>query len=229
MLKKLIKTTDGIVELNINELILKFDNMVKKFAHECKEELSGYENNPYDFDDYYQMGLIKISEVFEKYDIDKGACFSTLLFRELNNKMVMIIRELEAEKRKPTQSNVYINDEIEGCEIINVIKGDEDTYFEREFSLEQFLSSRLTITERVLVAMAFKKDYYKSKGVYKSSLDYAMNMFSDELIDVTSISKNELADLLNISRPTLNKKINEAMEKVKELAQYYIYQTYAQI
>lgn len=227
MLTKMIKTTEGVFDLGVNDLLVKFDNMAKKFAHRCDNELSGYENNTYDFDDFYQIALIEISDMFEKYDVSRGACFSTMIFRELNHRMIMIIRELEADKRKPSQQHVYINKEVEGCEVVNVIKDKDDSYFGCDFELERFLKERLTANERVLIAMAFKKDLSKSKGVYKHSLDYAINIFSDEILDVENVSRSELAEMMHISRPTLNKRISEALDKVRELAQYYVYTTQA--
>ena len=225
MNKKLIRTNEGIFELGVEELIPMFDNIIKKFSHKCVKDLCGYEENTYDFDDYYQIGLVELMSAFEKYDHTKGATFFTHFHRELHHRIIMLIREFEAEKRKLDQPLLYINKEVEdGCEISNVIKDKDDKYFEEGGTkLEQFLKKNLTQTERVLIAVHFKKSYNKAKGLYKNSLDYTMRtLIEDENIDI-SINKSDLAKVLNISRPTLNKRINEAVEKIEELAEYYVH------
>lgn len=223
MNKKMIKTSNGIFEMGVDELLPMFDALLKKFSHKCEKDLSGYEDNSFVFEDYYQIGVVELIGAFERYDHTKGATFFTHLHRELNYKIIMMIREFEAEKRKADQPLLYINKEVEGCEVANIIKGKDDKYFnENENKLESFLKKNLTNMERLLIAVHFKKGYAKAKGLYKCSLDYAIDTFDNGEIDI-SMNKSELAEILNISRPTLNKRIDEAIEKMKELAEYYVH------
>lgn len=223
MKKKLIKTNDGIFELGVEELLPMFDNLLKKFSHKCVEDLSGFESNRNEFNDYYQIGVLELMGAFERYDHTKGATFFTHLHRELHYRLIMMIREFNAEKRKPEKPLVYIDKKVEDCEVSNIIKDKDDKYFDKkEDKLENFLSENLTKTERLLIAVYFRKKLNKSKGLYKNSLEYAIDVF-DEETNSSSISKSELADKLNISRPTLNKRMNEAVEKMKKLAERYVY------
>lgn len=219
---KSIKTTQGIFELTLEEVLANFDGMAKQFAHKCTSKLENYENNAYDYDDYYQMALMVMMELYKKYDLSKGACFSTLAHRELNNKQIMIIRELEAEKRKNTQPYLYLNKEIDGCEVANIVKSKSDDCFEDADNLESFLLRNLTTQERLFIAIMFKKEINKAKGSYKKSIEYAVSFFADDIIEIDNIGKQELAEMLDMSRPTLNKRIKETYEKVKFLASCYL-------
>lgn len=221
--KKLILTNEGLFEMGVEELLPMFDNILKKFSHKCVNSFKKYKNNTYDYDDYYQIGTLELMSAFDKYNHDKGATFFTHLHRELHHRMIMIARELEAEKRKVDQL-VYLNEEVDdGCEISNII-GKKDTYF-TEKKLETLLKENLTETERLLIAIHFKKSINKSKGIYKNSLDYTIRMMVEDntLFDESpSFNKAELAEHLGISRPTLNKRIEKAMVKIKKLAEYYV-------
>lgn len=223
-MKKLIKTNKGLFMLGVDDLIPMFDPMLKKFSHKCVTDLGVFEENPNVFDDYYQMGIMELMDVFKHYDYTKGATFFTLFHRELHNKIRMLAREFKADMRTTDQPLLYINKEVEGCEVENIVKGKDDGYFEGNGDgLENFLRANLSKEDRMLIAVHFKKNYNKAKGTRKKILFSAVDAFTEEGIN-PSISKMELAELLNVSRPTLNKRIVEAVEKMRELAEYYIHQ-----
>ena len=224
MRKKLIKTNEGLFEMGVDELLPMFDNILKKFSHMCVRGLKKYNQNTCEFEDFYQIGVVELMTAFDKYDHTKGATFFTHLHRELHHRFIMIIREFEADKRKVEQPVVYLDKEVdEGCEISNVI-GKCDKYFS-ENKLEKLLRENLTDTERVLIAVHFKKNIYKTKGIYKESLDYAIRTLLEENffnLNASSLNKTKLSELLGISRPTLNKRTDEALKKAKRIAKYYI-------
>lgn len=220
MQRKIIKTKEGLKEVTLEETISMFELMINKYSHRCVVEIEKYQDNFYSYEDYYQQGVVELIRLFEKYDAEKGACFSTLLHRRLNHKLIMNIRELEAEKRKSDRKYLYINDDENNIDNTNLIKDVKDKYFEASVGLEEFLSERLTETERMLLTLHFKKDYFKARGLYKQSLSFALDIFAkDERI--FNMNRSQMAEELNISRPTLNRRVEDTVNKVIMLTREY--------
>lgn len=229
MTGKIIMFKEKEVEMSFEEIVIEFENMVKKFSKDCVSALGKYQDNNFDEDDYFQEGMVELYKAYEKYDSSKGVCFSTYLFKCLNNALIGIGRRMSTESRKADHKHLRLNyhaqghDDLETKEdFCSVLAGKEDVYFNEEHALEKFLKKKLTNDDRIILAVAFKKGSYKYKGAQKVSIDYAVDFFAED-IDGEIMNKKELAKLLGISKPTLNKRIEAVLHKTKLLInQYYL-------
>lgn len=226
---KAIKTQTGIHNLSVEEVLLSFDNMFKKFAHSCVNGLKKVDGNVDEFEDYVQLAKIEAISAFKTYDIDKDIMFSTYLSNSLRYVFIHLLRDSNAQKRKNEKPLLYINKETESGEDGTGVLANpkEDVYFSDDANtLENFIKENLTADEIVFLTMGLKKQVGKAKGVQKSSLIYAIDAFVDSKYinhqNGISKTKAELAEQIGISRPTLNKRINETMIKTKQLAEKYI-------
>lgn len=226
---KAIKTQTGIHNLSIEEVLLSFDNMFKKFAHSCVNGLKNVDGNVDDFEDYVQLAKIEAISAFNTYDVNKNIMFSTYLSNSLRYVFIHLLRDSNAQKRKSEKPLLYINKETESGEDGTGVLANpkEDVYFKDSTNtLENFLKENLTEDEIIFLTMGLKKQVGKAKGVQKSSLIYAIDAFVDSKCinyqSVTSKTKAELAEQIGISRPTLNKRINETMIKTRQLAEKYM-------
>lgn len=221
VLKVVVDNEVKEVSMSVEEMLLKYDNMFNQFAYQCVEKVSGYQNNVEEFDDFKQIAVIKAIEKFETYDISRGANFSTLLFNSLRGLIVDIIRKNDSKKRKIKQSLVFIDATIEGGntsigEIISDTK--EINFFEDNIEeLKKFLSQNLTQEEIMFYTIDLKKQINKVSTKQRNCLEYAIEIFTYLAGGSIPDKKEDLAILLNISRPTLNKRIKKTVTKVKEL------------
>lgn len=220
---KNILTQAGVRTLSTEEMLLSYENMIYKFAHNCNNKLKSVLSNVNDFDDYVQIGRVEAINIFKNYDIKNGVMFSTYLTNALRYVYIHLVRDLNAKKRKLDAPVVHLNKELEfGDELGNIALSElqqEDCYESLNEDLEDFLRENLTEEELECVSMGFKKNINKSKGSLKESLCYASETLSKYEADLT---RAELADELKISRPTLNKRIDQALVKTKELAIIYL-------
>lgn len=220
-IKKEIKTVDGVTLFDLDEALRQFDGMAKDFAHRCVREISSYQDNIYTFDDYYQQGLLEITKVFEKYDLEKGACFSTLLFKELNHRMIMNIRKLTSKKRNCERKKLFLDDIQNDMDNTSLVEGKVDVYFQDETcDLEQFILKKTTEEERLMISTHFSSRSKMESGKQKQYLNYASLIFLDNGLK-ECLTKTQLANKLKVSRPTLDKKIQKVIEKVINLTKEY--------
>lgn len=219
-----------VENLSVEEVMEKFEDMVKKFARECKRDISQFDNNLNTFEDYVQIGLLELINSYNCYDIERGASFSTLLFRNLNFRKIMLLREIRSEKRKSEKRMVYLNNEVEfedgstqpRMNTIKINDEKEDEYFYEE-TLEGYLMKNLTKDERLMVAVQLKKDSANTTGASREAFSYAIQFFADDI--PVNLSKVALAEAMNIARPTLNSRIKIAMKKLRILTERYIKST----
>lgn len=220
VLKIIIDNQSKEVELSVSEMLEKFDDMLNQFAHQCVEKTSGYQGCTEEFDDYKQLAIIKAIEKFEGYDISKGA-FSTILVKSLRGLLIDIIRKNESQMRKSKEKLIYIDAPIgeNGDSASEIIAGNDLKCFEDDATdLERFLINNLTKEEMMFYTIELKKQVSKASLIQKVCLQHTIDSF---LVMVGEIpdKKEEIAESLGISRPTLNKRIKEAVSKVKDLAE----------
>ena len=220
--KKVIGTTDGNFYMSIEEVLVQYDDMVKSFAHKCVKGLANLETT-HEYEDYYQMGQLELIKVFNSYDVNK-ACFSTILHRAQHHKFIMLIREFGTEKRKSEQPLFYLNKETDDGATENII-GEIDVRIENcEDSLEERIRKNFTTEERLMMALGFKKNSSKIEGREKSILNSTLRIVEDIDVggDIRELNRSDVAKILNLSRPTLNKRIEKVMDRVKILALDYL-------
>ncbi|GAA0071773.1 hypothetical protein UT300003_32980 [Clostridium sardiniense] len=228
MKKEFIFKEEGTLYLTKEQMIEKFNNAINEFASKCTRafapESSRTYNNVYEYEDYLQFGFMELVNCYYKYDIEKGLCFSTYLFTALANKKVCIAREISSQKRRLeipvvslSQSGKY-DDTVE-----STLFGKEDTYFKEARGFDDFLKTHLTAEEQTFLAMGIQKTKNKSnKKTQKQCVDYSVEVFNeDSTTDTRTLTKAELAVELGISRPTLNKRIKETIDKATNLAEEY--------
>lgn len=223
---KTIKMQTGFHTIDTDEMLLTFEGVIYKFAHNCNSNLKTIEGNLNEFDDYVQLGRIEAISAFKSYDVESGTLFSTYLSNALRYVYVHLVRDMNAKKRKNEKPMLYINKELESGEDGSNVIGDkrEDRYFieEEEGKLEGFLFDNLNEEEIMFLTMGLKKQIGKSKGCYKSSLAYTIDVLSDRVGSINQMTKSELAESLGLSRPTLNKRINSTIAKTQALAIQYL-------
>lgn len=209
------------VVMDAEEVLLKFDDMFNQFAHQCVQKTSSYQGCVEEFDDFKQMARIKAVEKFETYDISKDANFSTLLFKVLRELIVDIIRKNESQMRKTKDTIISIDAPLESGDSASEGIADKngDVYFEDEATeLEKYLSEKLTKEEIMFYTIDLKKQINKASSKHRLCLQHTIDSFTMMVGGYIPDKKAELAILLDMSRPTLNKRINETVVKVKELA-----------
>lgn len=231
MVKKIKVMKNGqadYVYLTKDDMLKMFDKMFLEFSYKCVTGLSGYKGSVDGFDDYKQLAMMKACDLYNKYDVEKNACFSRFLFNGFRNLYVDLLKEQEAKKRK-AEVIIYLDKAVDfgngsSSEIHDVVMDKhvtiEDQLETGKDKLEKFLLNNLTKEEIIFYTMDLKKQYGKASKMQKMCLEDAINMFSSEVGEFTN-RKDELAIQLGMSRPTLNKKIKETTEKVKELTRQY--------
>ena len=225
-MKKLIKTTNGEFYLSLEEVMIAYENMLKQFANRCLMSFKQYSSNCNDFDDFVQLANMELISAFNAYDADKNSCFSTFLTKVLGNRFLYLQRSLLTQKRLNKKPLIYLNEQMEdGHEIGSLIEdkiAEEELVEEKEVDLEIFLKENLTQEELVYLTIDFQKKANKSKGDYKESVLFASDIFSDENRYKYIKNKKDLAKILKMSRPTLNKRIEEALDKLRSLTNEYL-------
>ena len=221
VLKMTIDNQPKEVAMDVEEMLLKFDDMFNQFAHQCVQKTSGYQGSVEEFDDFKQMARIKAIEKFETYDISKDANFSTLLFKVLRELIVDIIRKNESQMRKTKDIIISIDAPLESGDSASEGIADKngDVYFEDEATeLEKYLSEKLTKEEIMFYTIDLKKQINKASSKHRLCLQHTIDSFTMMVGGYIPDKKEDLAILLDMSRPTLNKRIKETVVKVKELA-----------
>ena len=225
ILKLTIDNQTQEVAIDTKGMLLRFDDMFNQFAHQCVKKTAGYQGCTDEFDDYKQIARIKAIEKFEDYDIAKGANFSTILFTALRGLVVDIIRKNESQMRKSKHQLFFIDAPVgETGESANEIIADKkgDVYFEDDYTdLEKYLIKNLSKEEIMFYTIDLKKQVNKASSKHKLCLQHTIDSFTSIAGGYIPDKKEDLAILLNISRPTLNKRIKETVTKVRELAMEY--------
>lgn len=223
MRKKVIITTEGKYFLSVEEVIEKYNDMVHKFSVDCTMKLSDFQDNYLTEKDYYQDGIMELMRAYRNYDPFLGVCFSTYLQKALNRLIAAYGRRFSAASRCAKQKHLYLNKNVVENADLNTIVTVDKPEIEEDNGLLEYLNENLSKEDRLLLTIQFKKGIYKESGKQKDSLEFALDFFSKGFKEeIFFLTKNELAEKMCISRPTLNKRINETLEKLKRLTKFYI-------
>lgn len=225
-MKKLIYTKTGYQLLTKEEVLKEYDGMIRKFAINCDCKLKTIQGNMFSEEDYIQVGKIEALSAYENYDSSTGVKFSTYLQNSLRYVFVHIVRDLNAQKRKVERPLVELDSEDnfgEGLVMHEMVASKEINLKEDNVcDLEKHLINNLTKEELVFLKMGMQKQVNKAKGVYKSSLNFTLDVINENIDGVNVSTKAELAEVMGISRPTLNKRIKTVMDKTQRLAYEYL-------
>lgn len=141
-----------------------------------------------DYDDFYSIANMTLWQVYNSYDISKGANFNTYLCNCLKKKFKTEIRDRHRGKRVINQLATSLdatNDSEEGCTISDFIPSDFDTFEEvvknnnEQFQdkVQQYISK---LSNQQINILNLLIDGYKPKDIRQileiSSTEYAENM-----------------------------------------------------
>ena len=175
-------------QMTIEDAFVSYQDMIKKFANDCVKKTYTMKDSINDFDDYCSIGYQKLNECFEKYE--PTFAFSCFLQAGLDLKRKELIRNLHRQKRKPIRDLVSFDCEINDEFMLADIEGGEDT------SLD-FMMYKSDLND------AFEELTFEEKAI----LQYLV---------YGGINKINLAKLLNITRPTLDRRIEALQNKFKK-------------
>ena len=199
MKKEIIIVKNGIKvtkEMTMEECVNSFEGAIKKWGNECYVIVKDMSHNLMEYGDFYSEGMICLIEVYKKYKPINT--FNTVLHKSLDNLKIDLIRKTNAKKRKTEQSVVSFDMELEDeeCDLLQEIEGDIDENFSiMEFNEDMTdAMSKLTEEERKILNFLLENES----------------------------TKRVLAKELNISRPTLDSRIEKVRDKVMDLLPEYI-------
>jgi len=216
---KKIKIKNEIKEMSLEEVLECFNDMSYKFAIKCENNLKQYSSNSYyALEDYLQIARLQITNCYSKYDMALNNCFSTFLTVSLRNKFLVLAKSANRLKRKNLNAvsldTTYIYP--------NTLQVQDDYLKEEEdLSLENFLIENLTEDEIIYFKIDLLKKKSKSSKLIYNCIDYVLENFVSD-IKLCFKNKKDLAQALNISRPTLNTRINQTRQKVEFLMNNYM-------
>lgn len=199
MKKEVIIIENGIKtikEMTIEECVQSFEGAIKKWGNECYVIVKQMSHNLMEYDDFYSEGMICLIEMFNKYKPINT--FNTALHKSLDNLKIDLIRKSNSKKRKTYQSVVSFDMELEDedSDLLQEVEGDIDRNF-----------LKVEFDEDIADAVA------KLTGEERKIFDFLMDNES---------TKRVLAKELNISRPTLDSRIERVRDKIMNLLPEYI-------
>ena len=105
----------------------------------------------------------------------------------------------------------------------STVFGKKDKYFKKDITFDELLKKNLTNGEISILTMGIQKSKSKVKSkVQKQCADFGIEVLSDGTsINVKGLTKQEFATMLGITRPTLNRRIEEVTDKAIELAKKF--------
>lgn len=148
-MKKLIKLSNGYVEMSFEEVLLKHNKMLYKLANSKQVGVGIYQM---DVEEIVSELNFTCWKCYNSYSADKGVCFSTFLYKACVNRILQLIRIIADKQEYLTDTNDY-----EAFDIY----GKNDNYFEDGTSLINAIAK--TERERQIVLLL-------SKGYDKRSI-----------------------------------------------------------
>lgn len=198
-MKNMIVSKNGVKiteVISLDECAKLFEGAIKAWANEMYVIVRGMSNNLMEYDDFYSEGMICLVEMYDKY-IPTNT-FNTALHKSLDNLKVDLIRKTNAKKRKTELTVISFDTEIENyeCDMLQELYGDIDkNYCAMEFNEDiSNVLVKLTPEERKIVNLLVNNES----------------------------TKRLLAKELNISRPTLDSRIEKVKDKIIDLLPEYI-------
>lgn len=253
--KKMIKTKEGILELSLEQILVKYNIMLKKFAKGCVISFKYVPSAVMcEYQDYLQIGRIVTSTAFNYYDIERDICFSTMLNVYLNHMSKELAKYFLVKKRfngygfadfdiEQLIDSSYdefssIKEEKIECKgnlkerfvkYKNSNEGKKDTEYITE-ELSDYLKNNLTDDEILYYRITLCKKKNKVDRKIKDSVEFMLDSLCLGHEELDSLTKKiELAKVLNISRPTINRKMKKIEQKVINLTQDYLQKKYGRL
>lgn len=181
-------------EMTLEEVIVAFERMTYKNAIVAFSKVSKHQSNVNDIEDINSLGLIELCDCYERYDLNKGA-FSTILTKALERLTIRLQRDLFAQMRTTDKVNYSLDVALEERSALGELVGEYDTNiksFEIRSDLKKVIDNLNEQERRIYDFLITKKK-----------------------------TKKEFAVELGITRPTLNTKINDLMDKLSGLLVEY--------
>lgn len=186
--KKLLKTTNGNVELTIDETIHKFKGLVFQF-------IKGYIKSN-DYDDLEQTGLIAISKAYEDYDITKDKCFSTIATLYIRNAISKYIRSMN------TKKNTMVT-----CSLDDVLDDSEDMLL-----LKDCIKDKTVNVENIVVSNIF---FNKTINTYLEKL--TQPQYKAMMLSIKGLSNEEIANILDKKSSAISTLLGYTRNKLQRL------------
>lgn len=191
MKKNILFGNNVAVEMTLEEVVVRFSKQVTYFARKCESSISG---SDFTREDYKQIGYMALVEAFINYD--DTYVFSTYFDTKLKGERTKIISKIQAGKRR---ANLVSLDEP--------TKEGEDTT-----SLSDIIGTLDNAMEELagddLVSLIFSKLNEEEKLIYLNIVEQGMRPV-------------DFAEMINISKQSLNYKLKKLKEKLLTLYNMY--------
>lgn len=191
MKKNILFGNNIVVEMTLEEVVVRFSKQVTYFARKCESSISG---SDFTREDYEQIGYMALVEAFINYD--DTYVFSTYFDTKLKGERTKIISKIQAGKRR---ANLVSLDEP--------TKEGEDTT-----SLSDIIGTLDNAMEELagddLVSLIFSKLNEEEKLIYLNIVEQGMRPV-------------DFAEMINISKQSLNYKLKKLKEKLLTLYNMY--------
>ena len=191
MKKNILFGNNVAVEMTLEEVVVRFNKQVTYFARKCESSISG---SDFTREDYEQIGYMALVEAFINYD--DTYVFSTYFDTKLKGERTKIISKIQAGKRR---ANLVSLDEP--------TKEGEDTT-----SLSDIIGTLDNAMEELagddLVSLIFSKLNEEEKLIYLNIVEQG-------------IRPVDFAEMINISKQSLNYKLKKLKEKLLTLYNMY--------
>lgn len=191
MKKNILFGNNVAVEMTLEEVVVRFSKQVTYFARKCESSISG---SDFTREDYEQIGYMALVEAFINYD--DTYVFSTYFDTKLKGERTKIISKIQAGKRR---ANLVSLDEP--------TKEGEDTT-----SLSDIIGTLDNAMEELagddLVSLIFSKLNEEEKLIYLNIVEQGMRPV-------------DFAEMINISKQSLNYKLKKLKEKLLTLYNMY--------
>lgn len=195
MKKKILirnKETDEmeVREMTLEEVIVAFEKMTYKNAIRAFVRVNNHQSNINSIEDINSLGMIELCDCYERYDLNKGA-FSTILTKALKRLTSRLQRDLFAKMRTTEKITFSLDATKDDMSSLSELIGEYDNNI-KSFEIRNDLKQAIL------------------------NLNDQERKIFDFLVQRTK-TKKEFAIELGVTRPTLNSKINELMDKLSKL------------
>ena len=182
-------------EMRFDDVVKMLDRIMIKKSNELYNKLSGVQQNILEKEDIISIYMTDIYNVFEVYDINKGA-FTTVAFKSIDNCSKRILRDLFAQKRTNESWVLSLEGTKDDLDAIEKLNGEYDDTFS---NIELAYDLKRTVSNFT----------YEEKQILK-------------FIIGRGLSKKDLAIHLGVSRPTLDTRIKKLKDRLSNSLKEYI-------